>query len=234
MHSFRRSARLYLLAALVTGLALVSGLLLLWPSAPEGGGASRATAAPSAPPEATVPPSVSIPGKAPTSTAAKEANDGDLPHTLDFRALAAAAAQGIYTWDTRRSSYSDVYSRIRDWWELLPDGSNPLTVLAREFESTGVTASTFAGLADEGARRTGATESLGCDLELAKVRDYPAPWTGLHVCTMTVRVRDESNDGHRDYTALVSVMVNCPPAVAAPIDHCAMVGFYADPDRIVY
>ncbi|MCA4132650.1 hypothetical protein [Arthrobacter sp. M4] len=234
MHSFRRSARVYLLAALVGGLVLASGLLLLWPSAPDGGRASRATAAPSAPSEATVPPSDSIPGKAPTGPAEKEANDGGLPHTLDYRALAAAAAQRIYTWDTRRSSYSDVYSRIRDWWELLPDGSNPLTVLAREFESTGVTASTFADLADQGARRTGVTESLRCDHELAKVRDYPAPWAGLHVCTVTVRVKDESNNGRRDYLALVSVMVNCPPAAAAPIDRCAMVGFYADPDRIVY
>ena len=232
MHSFRRFGRLYPMVALVGCLALGGGLLLLWPSAPVGGGVSSPAPASTAQPSAL--PSVSIPGKAPTSPVVKEANDGRLPHTLDYRAFAAAAAQGIYTWDTRRSSYSDAYSRLRDWWELLPDGSNPLSVLAREFESTGVTASTFATLANEDARRAGATESVRCDLELAKVRDYPAPWAGLHVCTATVRVRDESSNGHREYSALVSVMVNCPPAATAPIDRCAMVGFYSDPDRIVY
>ena len=156
------------------------------------------------------------------------------PRTADFRKLAAAAATAIYTWDTRTSSYSEVYSRLRDWWDVLPDGSNPLAVLVQEFEATGVNAGSYATLADQQAHRSAAVESLHCDSELAKVRERPAPWEGLHVCTASVSVLDQSISARNTYTAPVSVMVNCPPAVTAPTDHCVMVGFYAAPSRIVY
>lgn len=156
------------------------------------------------------------------------------PRTADFRQIAAAAATAIYTWDTRTSSYSEVYSRLRDWWDVLPDGSNPLAVLVQEFEATGVNAGSYAALADEQAHRSAAVESLHCDSELARVRERPAPWEGLHVCTISVSVLDQSISARNAYTAPVSVMVNCPPAVTAPTDHCVLVGFYAAPSRIVY
>ncbi|TDL34054.1 hypothetical protein [Arthrobacter nitrophenolicus] len=145
-----------------------------------------------------------------------------------------AAAQGIYTWDSRSSSYSEIYARVRSWWELLPDGSNPLFVLVREFEATGVTAGSFAVLAEQFSRRSGTAQAVRCDLELAKVQEYPAPWDGLHVCTVTVQVVDESNNSRNAYAAPVTVMINCPPAVTAPTGRCAMVGFYATAERIVY
>lgn len=152
----------------------------------------------------------------------------------DYRGLALVAAQEIYTWDTRSSSYSEVYSRLRGLWTLLPDGANPLTVLVQEFEATGVTAGTYTTLAGQEAYRTGTAESVACDGDLAKVRDYPAPWNGLHVCTVKVKVVDRTARGENTYVAPVSVMVNCPPAPTAPNDRCAMVGFYATPSRIVY
>lgn len=156
------------------------------------------------------------------------------PRTTDYRMLASAAATAIYSWDTRTASYSEVYSRLRDWWDVLPDGSNPLTVFVQEFEATGVNAGTYATLAGEQARRSATVRSLVCDGELAKVRDHPAPWVGLHVCTATLSVVDQSNSDRNTYAAPVSVMVNCPPATTAPIDHCVVVGFYATPSRIVY
>lgn len=156
------------------------------------------------------------------------------PRTDDFRKLAAATATAIYTWDTRTSSYSEVYSRLRGWWDVLPDGANPLAVLVQEFEATGVNAGSYATLADQQAYRSAAVESLHCDSELAKVRERPAPWEGLHVCTVSVSVLDQSISARNTYTAPVSIMVNCPPAVTAPTDHCVMVGFYATPSRIVY
>ncbi|KQQ80990.1 hypothetical protein ASF64_13230 [Arthrobacter sp. Leaf137] len=107
-------------------------------------------------------------------------------------------------------------------------------MLVREFEGTGVTAGTFTSLADQSARRSGTAESLRCDLELAKVQEYPAPWEGLHVCTVTVQVVDESSNGRSAYAAPVTVMVNCPPATTAPSGRCAMVAFYATAERIVY
>ncbi|AUZ34427.1 hypothetical protein C3B78_08160 [Arthrobacter sp. PGP41] len=97
-----------------------------------------------------------------------------------------------------------------------------------------MTAGTFTTLADQSARRIGTAESLRCDLELAKVQEYPAPWEGLHVCTVTVQVVDESNNGKSAFAAPVTVMVNCPPATTAPSGRCAMVAFYATPERIVY
>jgi hypothetical protein len=161
-------------------------------------------------------------------------DSGQERHTKSFRDLAVAAAQDIYTWDTRTLSYSEVYARLRDLWTLLPDGSNPLTVLVQEFEATGVTAGTYMSLAGVEASRTGTAESVACDAELAKVREYPAPWAGLHVCTVRVNVIDQTARGRNDYVAPISVMINCPPAPTAPGDRCAMVGFYATPSRIVY
>lgn len=200
------------------------------------------------PPAAPVPPSSTMPipqspanastgTQAQTPTVAPDvviANADGAPRTADFRKLAAAAATAIYTWDTRTSSYSEVYSRLRDWWDVLPDGSNPLAVLVQEFEATGVNAGSYTTLADQQAYRSAAVESLRCDSELAKVRERPAPWAGLHVCTISLRVLDQSASTSNTYTAPVSVMVNCPPAVTAPPDHCVMVGFYAAPSRIVY
>ncbi|WP_354261527.1 hypothetical protein [Arthrobacter sp. OAP107] len=156
------------------------------------------------------------------------------PRTTDYRKLASAAAKTIYTWDTRTSSYSDVYSQLRNWWNVLPDGSNPLTVLVQEFEATGINAGTYASLVGQQAHRTAAVQSLRCDFELAKVRERPAPWAGLHVCTVSLRVLDQTSSSRNIYTAPVSVMMNCPPADTAPQDHCVMVGFYAAANRIVY
>jgi hypothetical protein len=158
----------------------------------------------------------------------------ETPRTVDYRKLASAAAKAVYTWDTRTASYSEVYSRVRDWWNVLPDGSNPLTVLVQEFESTGINAGTYASLVGQQAHRTAAVQSLRCDSELAKVRERPAPWAGLHVCTVSLRVLDQTSSSRNAYTAPISVMMNCPPADTAPQDHCVMVGFYAAANRIVY
>jgi hypothetical protein len=140
----------------------------------------------------------------------------------------------MYSWDTRSSSYSEVYSRVRAWWHVLPDGSNPLAVLVQEFEATGVNAGSYASLASQQAYRSASVESLMCDGELAKVREQPAPWVGLHVCTVSLQVLEQSTATRNAYTAPVSVMVNCPPASTAPPDRCGMVAFYASPSRIVY
>lgn len=157
-----------------------------------------------------------------------------VPRTSDFRKLASAAATAIYTWDTRKASYSEVYAGLRNWWHVLPDGSNPLAVFVQEFEATGINAGTYQYLAGQQAVRSATVESLMCDSELAKVRERPAPWAGLHVCTVSLRVMDQSISARNTYTAPVSVMVNCPPAASAPVDHCIMVGFYAAPNRIIY
>lgn len=156
------------------------------------------------------------------------------PRTTDFRELASAAAMAIYTWDTRTASYSEVYSRLRSWWEVLPDGSNPLAVLVQEFEATGVNAGSYGTLAGQQAHRSATVQDLRCDGELAKVREQPAPWVGLHVCTVSLQVLEQSTATRNSYTAPVSVMVNCPPASTAPPDRCAIVAFYASPSRIVY
>lgn len=172
--------------------------------------------------------------QASSSPSERVADSGQERQPKTFRELAVAAAQAIYTWDTRTSSYSEVYTRLRDLWTLLPDGSNPLTVLVQEFEATGVTAGTYMSLAGVEASRTGTAESVACDAELAKVREYPAPWAGLHVCTVRLNVVDLTAHGRNVYVAPISVMINCPPAPTAPVDRCAMVGFYATPSRIVY
>lgn len=156
------------------------------------------------------------------------------PATADYRALASATAVAVYSWDTRSSSYSDVYARIRGWWFVLPDGSNPLAVLVQEFEATGINAGSFASLAGQGAFRVATFESMACDNELVKVRERPAPWAGLHVCTVRLKVVDQTASSRNSYTAPVSVMANCPPAATAPPDRCQMVGFYASASRIVY
>ncbi|MDP9694492.1 UNVERIFIED_ORG: hypothetical protein J2X79_002051 [Arthrobacter globiformis] len=176
-------------------------------------------------------PTAAVPSSAPPD----KGRDGSAsPRTTDYRRLASAAARTIYTWDTRTASYSEVYSRLRAWWNVLPDGSNPLTVLVQEFEATGVNAGTYASLTGQEARRTAAVQSLRCDFELAKVRERPAPWSGLHVCTVSLRVLDQTSSSRNTYAAPVSVMMNCPPAYTAPSDHCVMVAFYASANRIVY
>ena len=216
-------------------LSVVAAMVIL--ALPAGGNRTE-PASPSTTGSATAGPAASStfsPVASPTAASALETPPAiGEPRTTDFRRLAGAAATAIYTWDTRTASYSEVYSRLRDWWDVLPDGSNPLTVLVQEFEATGVNAGTFATLAGEQARRSATIQSLVCDGELAKVRDHPAPWVGLHVCTATLSVVDQSNSDRNAYAAPVSVMVNCPPATTAPIDHCVVVGFYATPSRIVY
>lgn len=180
-------------------------------------------------------PSGGPPSKTSSTAPAVEAPDTyGVPRTTDFRRLAAAAATAVYTWDTRRASYSEVYAGLRNWWHVLADGSNPLAVFVQEFEATGINAGTYQYLAGQQAYRSAAVESMMCDSELAKVRERPAPWAGLHVCTVSLRVLDQSASTRNTYTAPVSVMVNCPPAASAPVDHCIMVGFYAAPNRIVY
>lgn len=169
-----------------------------------------------------------------TGPAVEGPDSSGAPRTTDFRKLASAAATAIYTWDTRRASYSEVYSDLRDWWHVLPDGSNPLAVFVQEFEATGINAGTYQYLAGQQAYRSARVESMMCDGELAKVRERPAPWAGLHVCTLSLRVLDQSASARNMYSAPVSVMVNCPPAATAPADRCIMVGFYAAPNRIVY
>lgn len=217
---------------------LIGGLLFLfWPGRRPGAlpaqsptastpFASASSGTPSAPGASTAVPD--------ETDAAAPASPVDLSPTRDFRALAAEAARGIYTWDSRSSSYSDVYARVRSWWELLPDGSNPLSVLVKEFEATGVTATSFAGLGQQSARRSAKAQSVRCDLELAKVQEFPPPWAGLHVCTVIVQVLDETSRDRNTYSAPITVMLNCPPAATAPADRCAMVAFYATADRIVY
>lgn len=217
---------------------LISGLVFLsWP-----GDRSGASSVPSPTPST---PLALVPSRTPSATGAPAAlpaetnvaalaSPPNLPPTRDFRALAVEAARGIYTWDSRSSSYSDVYARVRSWWELLPDGSNPLSVLVSEFEATGVTATSFASLGQQSARRTGTAQSVRCDLQLAKVQEFPPPWAGLHVCTVIVQVVDETSRDRNAYSAPITVMLNCPPAVTAPADRCAVVAFYATADRIVY
>lgn len=171
----------------------------------------------------------------PTTAPAVTGHDvWETPRTVDYRRLAAAAAKAIYTWDTRTTSYSEVYSRLRSLWNVLPDKSNPHTVFVQEFEATGVNAGTYASLAGQQAHRKATAQSLRCDDDLAKVRERPAPWAGLHVCTVSLRVQDQTSSSRNLYTAPVSVLMNCPPADTAPADHCVVVGFYAAASRIVY
>ncbi len=223
----------------VFGLALATllGALILVLVAPRESPSTRGTGVPTA--ESLTP--RTLPSASPTPTPKPTMSDplsrvpaSVPPVTADYRALASAAAVAIYSWDTRSSSYSDVYARIRAWWFVLPDGSNPLAVLVQEFEATGVNAGSFASLAGQGAYRVAAFESMACDNELVKVRERPAPWVGLHVCTVRLKVVDQTVSSSNSYTGPVSVMANCPPAATAPPDRCQMVGFYASTSRIVY
>lgn len=236
MTFFSRAGRRPWLAVALLAVLIVGVAGLLWPGASSGGDQTQLPSrdtivipTPSATSSAR-----SVPSATTALPTVAEVSGELLPATRDYRALAAAAAKGIYTWDSRSSSYSDVYARVRSWWELLPDGSNPLSALVREFEGTGVTAGTFTDPAGQSARRIGTAQSLRCDLELAKVQEYPAPWEGLHVCTVAVNVVDETNSGRSVYAAPVTVILNCPPAVTAPTGRCAMVAFYATEERIVY
>ena len=218
-------------------LAAILGALILVLVAPRESSSTKGAGVPSA--ESSTP--RDLPSISPTTTA-KPTKSAPLakvpasnpPVTDNYRALASAAAVAIYSWDTRSSSYSDVYARIRSWWFVLPDGSNPLAVLVQEFESTGINAASFASLAGQGAYRAATFESMACDDELVKVRERPAPWVGLHVCTVLLKVVDQTISSSNSYTASVSVMANCPPAATAPPGRCQMVGFYASPGRIVY
>jgi hypothetical protein len=156
------------------------------------------------------------------------------PSTLDFRRLAGAAARAVYTWDTRAATYSQTYGRLRGWWHVLPDGSNPLTVFAQQFEATGTNAAAYASLTGAKGYRTASLVNSSCDGQLAQFVQHPPPWAGMHVCTVTLAVTEHATSGTNSYTAPVSVILNCPPAVTAPADRCDMVAFYAAPDRIVY
>ncbi|MDP9933717.1 hypothetical protein J2T11_000041 [Paenarthrobacter nicotinovorans] len=221
----------------VFGLAIILfvgslALLIALPSKEPAGMAPAASsvAAASNPSVSTAAPR---PSAKPSGTA-KPSAVSPAPGPKDFRAIASTAAEAIYTWDTRNSSYSEVYGRMRDLWILLPDGSNPWTVLVQEFEATGVNAGSFVTLAGQGAYREAKSESLTCDEQLVKVRERPAPWPGLHVCTVRLSVQDHTSESTNSYSAPVSVMINCPPAPTAPADRCVMVAFYASSERIVY
>ncbi|MDQ0144707.1 hypothetical protein J2T23_000581 [Pseudarthrobacter niigatensis] len=227
--------------SIVAGLfvvLMISGFVFLfWPIDRPGAASvpSPAPSSPLAPVPSGTPPAIAVPTAVPGETdMAALSSPVDLSPTRDFRALAVEAARGIYTWDSRSSSYSDVYARVRSWWELLPDGSNPLSVLVKEFEATGVTPTSFASLGQQSARRSAKAQSVRCDLELSKVQEFPPPWAGLHVCTVIVQVLDETSRDRNTYSAPITVMLNCPPAATAPADRCAMVAFYATADRIVY
>lgn len=229
MHRLARRRRpLLFMAAMAAMIAAIAALIAMRPAVPEHT-ALPVPATTIATMPATVPPGVAYPPRESRPTPAP-----DEPNTTDYRTLAKAAAELIYTWDSRSSTYSAVYERVRSWWDVLPDGSNPLTVMAQEFQATGVTAASFATLSGMNAYRTAAASSSACDDQLAQVKAYPAPWVGLHVCTFTLRVTEHQNGGANSYSVPVSVMVNCPPAATAPADRCTMVGFYASPNRIVY
>lgn len=228
----RRLARRRKLAVLVAVVAaLIAATAVVFatkPAVPDSLAApSPATTVATAP--ATVSPAVVHPKREPDPVLASNE-----PKTTDYQTLAKAAAEMIFTWDARNSTFSAVYERVRSWWDVLPDGSNPLTVLAQEFQATGVTAASFASLSGMQAYRTATVASSACDGQLAQVKAHPAPWVGLHVCTFTLKVTEHQAGGDNSYSAPVSVMVNCPPAASAPADRCVMVGFYASPDRIVY
>ncbi|MDJ0318401.1 hypothetical protein [Arthrobacter antibioticus] len=224
----RRRKLLLLVAVIATLIVATVVAFATRPTAPESL-ASPSPATPMAATHATVSPAVAHPTQESEPVLAQ-----DEPKTADYKTLAKAAAEMIYTWDARNSTFSAVYERVRSWWDVLPDGSNPLTVLAQEFQATGVTAASFASLSGMHAYRTATVVSSACDGQLAQVKTQPAPWVGLHVCTFTLKVTEHQIGGGNSYSAPVSVMVNCPPAANAPADRCVMVGFYASPDRIVY
>lgn len=228
-----RSRRQWFLIAILGVLAAVVFALFLPPGTST---SERATGVPTSPPQTSQ--SAAGPGPAVAVTAAPvdlAVSPGE-PQTLDFKAYAEETARALYTWDTRASTYTQAYAHVRSWWVVLPDGSNPLTVYTQEFEGTGINSAAFAQLSAYGAYRTATVVQSSCDKTLAQFRDHPAPWVGLHVCTMTVSVTDRSTaDPHKAaYRVPVSIMVNCPPAATAPEHRCALAGFYTSASRIVY
>ena len=156
------------------------------------------------------------------------------PRTMSFRSLSEATAVAVYSWDTRTATYSQNYAKLRSWWHLLPDGSNPLTVFAQQFEATGINAAAYASLTGEQGYRSAQAVNTSCDGELSQYQQQPPPWAGLHVCTVTLAVTEHAASGSNSYTAPLSVVVNCPPAPTASPDSCDVVAFYAASDRIVY
>ena len=174
------------------------------------------------------------PTTTPSSPPDQSAVPAGEPSTLDYRLLANVAARNIYTWDTRTATYSETYGRLRSWWHVLPDGSNPLTIFAQQFEATGTNAAAYASLTGAKGYRTAQPVNSSCDGQLAQYVQQPPPWVGLHVCTVTLSIVEHATSGVNKYTAPISVVVNCPPAVSAPADRCEMVAFYAAPERIVY
>lgn len=233
-----RASRWRLWVALVGAVVVISGVaLVLSHGTPEGGVVADSPIVPTSP-------SASVPSPTPTATEPPVTQVGAAgdqlerpagePATLDFRLLATAAARTIYTWDTRTATYSETYGRLRSWWHVLPDGSNPLTVFADQFEATGTNAAAYASLAGSHGYRTATAETVTCDAQLAQFVEHPAPWEGLHVCTVTLAVTEHATSGTNSYTAPISIVVNCPPATTAPVDRCEMVAFYASSDRIVY
>lgn len=228
----RRRAWLLLLVTVlaVAGIAVV--LSLRTPVVTPEVSGQNPSATPSLSPYRAAPTAVASPA---TSTPVdQQFASADEPITMDYRQLATAAAATIYTWDTRKTTYSEIYGRIRAWWHVLPDNSNPLTVFADQFEATGTNAAAYASLTGAHGYRTAKPESSTCDEQLAQFVQFPAPWEGLHVCTVTLAVTEHATSGTNSYTAPISVVVNCPPAVTAPANRCEMVAFYASPDSIVY
>lgn len=226
--------RLWILL-LVTAIAF-AGIAMVLASRPPGEGAANSVPSPSMTHRTTTSPTttaaakVSSPASMPAVQPAAPVGE---PTTLDYRQLATAAARAIYTWDTRKATYSQTYARIQAWWHVLPDDSNPLTAFAEQFEATGTNAAAYASLTGAHGYRVAKAVNSSCDAQLAEfVR--PAPWVGLHVCTVTLAVTEHATSGTNSYTAPVSVVVNCPPATTAPAERCEMVAFYAAPDRIVY
>lgn len=222
----------FLIAILGTLTAVVIALFWL----PGTSTSERVTSVPTSPPQANQAATGPDPAVAVTIAPVDVAVSPGEPQTLDYKAYAEEAARALYTWDTRTSSYTQVYAHVRSWWIVLADGSNPLTVYTQEFEGTGINSAAFAQLSAYGAYRTVTVIQTSCDDQMAQVRDHPAPWIGLHVCTMTLSVTDRSTaDPHKTaYRVPVSVMVNCPPAATAPPHRCALAGFYTSASRIVY
>lgn len=227
---FRRWVLLFVAAAAIAGIAAVLSIRAPGAATTVSGLAPASTA--------TANPPLRSPAAAERPTAASPspvtAVPSGQPSTLDFRKLAAAAARAVYTWDTRTATYSQTYGRLRSWWNVLPDGSNPLTVFAQQFEATGTNAAAYASLTGSKGYRTASLVNSSCDGELAQFVQHPPPWAGMHVCTVTLAVAEHATSGTNNYTAPVSVILNCPPAATAPADRCDMVAFYAAPDRIVY
>jgi hypothetical protein len=225
------TARLLILAASLLAVVTVIAALLLTPS--EQGRAGGTGAAPVPTGSESPPQTPTVRRPVPSLSAASRQNG---PHTLDHRALSESTAMALYTWDTRTSGYTDIYARVRGWWMVLEDGSNPLSVYTAQFEGTGIDAAGFAQLTSRQAHRSSSLMQTKCDAELANYVEYPAPWEGLHVCTVTVSVTDRSmsDTGSAPYAVPVSVVANCPPAASAPYDRCALVAFYTDANRIVY